>query len=163
MHNLDAGWHLCGPQDKQPHTIKKWRITMKALLLLWQDLKKEFGFCLHDTCNRTHWKTSLHPFVKSMVATKQPVLSIHSSLKTYLDWKAFLTISAAILRSDNKCVPHQHRGGYGICVTKQHTYCLPEHTAWLIVTMRRLLHNNPMTWYMRMSYIVSLEPLQRTF
>ncbi|KAH8018408.1 hypothetical protein HPB51_005821 [Rhipicephalus microplus] len=39
-----AGWHFGGPQDKQPHIIKGWQITIKALLLLWQDLQTEFGF-----------------------------------------------------------------------------------------------------------------------
>ncbi|XP_077494730.1 uncharacterized protein LOC144105484 isoform X1 [Amblyomma americanum] len=39
-----AQWHFGGPLDKQPHTIKGWQITIKALLLLWTDLKADFDY-----------------------------------------------------------------------------------------------------------------------
>ena len=36
-----AQWHFGSPRDRQPHTIKGWQITIKALLLLWTDLKED--------------------------------------------------------------------------------------------------------------------------
>lgn len=39
-----AQWHFGSPRDKQPCTVKGWQITIKALLLLWTDLKEDFDF-----------------------------------------------------------------------------------------------------------------------
>lgn len=39
-----SGWHFGGPRSRQPHAIKGWQITIKAVLSLWIDLKQEFGF-----------------------------------------------------------------------------------------------------------------------